>query len=602
MRRATLSTTSLLLLAALLGGAPGWFRGQATAPAAAPAGRPQVIAPFTLKDWADKAWSFKEATTGKKAARAVVVLFLGTECPINNAYAPRLAGLHKSYSSKGVAFVGINSNCHDTPVRIAAHAKEHGLPFPVLKDPANGVADRFGAERTPEAFVLNPSGKVLYRGRIDDQFGVGFRRKAPTRRDLALALDEVLAGKVVSLPRTPVAGCVIARAIKPESAGSITYTRHVSRILQKRCQECHRPGQVGPMSLLTYEDAVAWSGMIREVVSEGRMPPWHADPRHGKFSNDRSLSKEERATLLGWIKQKCPKGDAKDAPPAREFVKGWTIGKPDVVFEMPVEQKVPAKAGPRGIPYRYTFVRTGFTEDRWVQAAEVRPGARAVVHHIIVYARLPEKRKRGGDRPDGIGHGFLAAYAPGDMPLTLKPGQAKKIPKGALLVFQLHYTPNGIEQKDRSSIGLIFAKKPPRYEVRTRSIAQRRFTIPAGAASHEVRSATAFDRDVDLISLLPHMHLRGKDFKYVAVFPDGKKQTLLSVPRYDFNWQSNYRLAKPLRLPKGTRIECTAHFDNSEDNPNNPDPTKAVRWGEQTWEEMMIGFVDYAYVEEKAEK
>jgi peroxiredoxin len=595
-----MSGASLLWLAALLGLGAGPFQGEPRSTAAAPPARPRIIASFTLEGPAGKVWSFREVVRGKKPAKAVVVLFLGTECPINNAYAPRLAALHKGYAGKGVAFVGINSNCHDTATRIAAHAKEHGLPFPVLKDPANVVADNFGAQRTPEAYLLAPSGKVLYRGRIDDQFGIGYRRKEPLRRDLALALDEVLAGRPVSRPVTPVAGCLIARALRPSKTGSITWTKHVSRIVQQRCQECHRSGQVGPMSLRTYKAAVAWSGMIREVVSEQRMPPWHADPKYGKFSNDRSLSKEERSTLLRWIAQKCPKGDPKDQPPARKFVNGWTIGKPDVVFEMPVEQTVPAKAGRRGVPYRYSFVRTNFTEDKWVQAAEVRPGARAVVHHIIVYARTLKKRSR--DRRDGIGTGFLAAYAPGDMPLVLAPGQAKRVPRGAVLVFQLHYTPNGIEQTDRSSVGLIFAKKPPRHEVRTRSIAQRRFTIPAGAANHEVRSVTTFDRDVDLISLLPHMHLRGKDFKYVAVFPGGKKQTLLSVPRYDFNWQSNYRLAKPLRLPKGTRIECTAHFDNSEDNPNNPDPKKAVRWGDQTWEEMMIGFVDYAIPPEEGKK
>jgi hypothetical protein len=295
----------------------------------------------------------------------------------------------------------------------------------------------------------------------------------------------------------------------------------------------------------------------------------------------------------------CPKGDDTDLPKAKAFADGWRIGKPDVVYTMPEAQTIPAKAA-RGIPYRHAMVKTDFAEDRWIQAAEARPGNATVVHHIIVY--ILDERRRTEGRVDGIGNGFLVGHAPGDLPAVFPAGAAKKLPKGATLVFQMHYTPSGTEQTDQSSVGLIFAKEPPKYEVRTRSIANNRLSIPAGAEAHEVVSTTTFRDDTLLFTLLPHMHLRGKDFTYKAVYPDGKEEVLLSVPRYDFNWQSNYRLAKPLTLPAGTRIECTAHFDNSEKNRNNPDPTKAVRWGEQTWEEMMIGFVDYVTTPKKEEK
>jgi peroxiredoxin len=596
MCRAACSTLVLTVFPALL--LVGSFR----AATKVPASDGKTVKPFTLKDSAGKAWSLADAQ-GKKA---IVVVFLGTECPINNQYLPRLADLHKSFADR-VAFVGINSNVHDTPTRIAGHVKANGIPFPVLKDSANVVADDFGARRTPEAFVLSPAGKILYQGRIDDQIGIGFKRKQPSRRDLALAIEEVLAGKTVSQPRTEPAGCLIARAMKAKDTGTITWAKHVSRIFQDRCQECHRPGQVGPMPLLTFEDALSWSAMIREVVSEKRMPPWHADPKHGKFLNDRSLTAQQRDTILGWIEQGCPKGDTADLPTAKKWATGWSIGKPDVIFEMPTEYTVPAEAGERGIAYKHFVVATNFTEDRWVQAAEARPGAREVVHHIIVYVLDKSRLGRGlggrggrtGDAHDGIGNGFLVAYAPGDMPLRLEPGQAKKVPKGAILVFQMHYTPDGVERTDRSSVGLVFAKQPPKHEIRTRSIAQRRLSIPPGDGNYEATSGSTFDRDAELFSLMPHMHLRGKDFKYVVVFPDGKKETLLSVPKYDFNWQSSYRLTKPLRLPPGTRIECTAHFDNSAENPNNPDPKARVRWGDQTWQEMMIGFVDYAVIGEK---
>ncbi len=553
---------------------------------------------FTLKDAAGK----PVALADFKDRKAVVVVFVGTECPLNNLYVPRLIELHKEYAGKGVQFLAVNSNVQDTPQKVAEHARKHGIPFPVLKDPANRVADQFGAKRTPEAFLLDAKGVIRYRGRIDDQYGIGFQRPKAARRDLAEALDAVLAGKPVTQPATTAPGCIIARVGRPKEGAKVTFSKHVAPILQKNCQECHRPGQIGPMSLLAYDDAAAWAEMIREVVSEGRMPPWHADPRHGKFANDRRLPRADRDTLLAWIDQGCAKGDDRDLPPPRPFAEGWRIGKPDVVFEMPNESSIPAKTPRGGVPYRYFVVPTNFKEDRWVRAAEARPGNRAVVHHIIVYAGKPEALGKRRGNADGIGAGFLVGYAPGDMPLVLEPGQAKKLPQGSVLVFQMHYTPNGTPQKDRSSVGLIFAKEPPKHEVRTRSIAQDRFEIPPGDANYKVTSTTTFQQDALLLSLLPHMHLRGKSFRYEAVYPDGKTEVLLSVPRYDFGWQSNYRLAKPVQLPAGTKINCTAYFDNSEGNPNNPNPREAVRWGDQTWQEMMIGFVDYAYVEKGKDK
>jgi peroxiredoxin len=556
--------------------------------ASLPSSLGKKIGGFALKDQAGK----EVALADFKDRKAVVVLFIGTECPINNAYMAVLVGLDKEYVGKGVQFLAINPNTQDSAEEIARHAKKHGIPFPVLKDEKCSVADGFGAQRTPEAFVLDGEGIVRYHGRIDDQFGIGYQRARPTRRDLAMAIDEVLAGKAVSVATTPVAGCLIGRDVQPRPDGNVTFAKHVSRLVQKHCQECHRPGMIGPMALLTYDDVKYWSGMIREVIEDRRMPPWHADPKHGKFANDRSLPKEDRDVLLAWIDQGCPRGDDRDLPPPRQFSSSeWMIGKPDVIFTMPREFRVPAQAA-RGVPYQYYFVPTNFTEDRWVQAVEAKPGNRAVVHHILVSARTLAR----GNSGDGIGDGLLVAQAPGELPTVLPDGAAKKIPKGAVLVFQMHYTPNGTEQSDRSSVGIIFAKQPPKYEVRTRAISNNRLAIPPGDASHKVTSRSTFSSDTMLMSLLPHMHLRGKSFDYRIVYPDGKEEVLLSVPRYDFSWQANYRLANPLRMPAGSRIECTAHFDNSAGNPNNPDPSITVRWGDQTWHEMMIGFVDYAVI------
>ena len=549
---------------------------------------PAKVANFELTDPRDhKAVSL----AGLKDNKAIVVVFLGTECPVNNAFLPVLAGLHKEYAPRGVQFLGVNANEQDTPARVAGHARKHAVPFPVLKDERGTVADLFGARRTPEAFVLSPSGKVLYRGRIDDQFGILYSRPGkPTRRDLAAALDEVLAGKPVSVPSTPVAGCLSGRPVKPKDRGAITFTKDVMPILQRNCQECHRPGQIGPMALLKYEKVVAWSGTIREVVSEGRMPPWYADPKHGKFFNDRRLKDAERKTLLAWIDGGMPRGDAKDAPPPRKFPEGWAIGKPDVVFTMPKPIDVPAKGT---VPYRYVSVHTEFKEDRWVERAEARPGQPSVVHHIVVFI-VP----RGEFfRPDGPGN-VLCGTAPGDMPTVLEPGYAKKLPAGARLVFQMHYTPNGKACRDQSSVGLVFAKSPPQHRVLTKPIHSRAFImcldhVPAGEKNYRIEASYTFREDTHLIGFMPHMHLRGKDFLYEAVYPDGKREVLLSVPHYNFNWQSVYRLVKPVAMPKGTTLRCVAHYDNSADNPHNPDPTCDVYWGDQTWEEMMIGWIDY---------
>lgn len=532
--------------------------------------------------------------------KAVVVVFLGTECPLSNQFVPVLAELHKKYNSKSIAFIGINANSQDSRERVAAHARRHNVPFPVVKDAGNKVADQLRARRTPEAFVVDSSGTIRYRGRIDDQFGIGYSRPGkPTRRDLAVALDEILAKKPVSVPRTEAAGCYIGRVAKPKANGRITYAKHVSRILQKNCQECHRPGRIGPMSLLTYDDAVAWSDTIGEVVRDGRMPPWLADPRYGKFRNDRRLSPQERDTLLAWIDHGTPRGNDKDLPPPRRFPEGWSIGKPDLVIKMPRAYQVPAKAPKGGIPYKYFTVDPGFQEDRWIERAEARPGEPAVVHHIVMFIQ-PKGAFFNPDAPGAV----LCGTAPGDMPLMLPDGLAKKVPAGARLIFQMHYTPNGKACRDRSEVGMIFSKKPPRHRVLTKPVYSVRFIsrldrIPAGADNYKIEAEHVFEEDAHLLHFMPHMHLRGKDFRYEAIYPDGKKEVLLSVPRYDFNWQSVYRLADPVAMPKGAKLHCVAHFDNSAKNSNNPDPKKAVYWGDQTWEEMMIGWIDYWLDHEK---
>ncbi len=373
---------------------------------------------------------------------------------------------------------------------------------------------------------------------------------------------------------------------------SSTFTKDVAPILFNRCIECHRTGEIAPMSLLTYQEVRPWAKSIRQRVVERSMPPWSADPHFGKFSNDPSLSQKEIDAIVSWVDAGAPKGEDKDMPPTPKFVEGWTIGKPDVVLAMQEEYAIPADGT---VPYLYFTIPTGFKEDKWISAMEIRPGNRGVVHHVIAFVtEAGASGRRGGAAGEAQqGRGQLGGITPNKTGVVFGPGTARLVKAGSSIVFQMHYTTNGVATKDRTSIGLVFTKEPPNRTLVTGNAMNARFVIPPGEASHEVKSSTTFKEDVHLTSFMPHMHFRGKDFIYTAVYPDGRSEVLLSVPKYDFNWQLTYVLEKPVALPKGTRLDCVAHFDNSTKNKFNPDPTKEVRWGDQTWEEMMIGWFSF---------
>ncbi|MEX2112209.1 MAG: thiol-disulfide isomerase, partial [Pirellulales bacterium] len=389
--------------------------------------------------------------------------------------------------------------------------------------------------------------------------------------------------KEIGQPAVASVGCFIGRAVAKAPTGEITYTKHVAHIMQDRCVECHRKGEVAPFTLTSYDDVIGWADTICEVVEEGRMPPWFASPEHGHFLNDASLTAEEKKTLSQWVANGCPEGDAKDLPEPRKFVEGWRIGEPDqIVYVTEEPYAVPAEGT---VDYQYFTVDPGWTEDKWIQATESRPGNRSVVHHIIVFVQPPDGQQDSG------GRGGIGGYAPGITPTICPPGTAMFVPAGSKLTFQMHYTPNGSEQQDRSMVGVFFTdQKSVKKIVRGGVCGDTAFSIPPGASSHEVVGRHRFLKDALLLNLTPHMHLRGKDFKYVVEYPDGTSEVLLDVPSYDFNWQLRYMLAEPKLMPKGTRLTCTAHFDNSEDNQANPDPKATVTYGDQTWEEMMFGF------------
>ena len=363
-----------------------------------------------------------------------------------------------------------------------------------------------------------------------------------------------------------------------------TFAKDVAPILYKHCAECHRAGEFAPMPLVRYEDVRPWAKSIKERVVAREMPPWSADPRHGKFRNDPRLSDQEIETISKWVDAGSPKGDLSQLPAPPKFAEGWTIGEPDVIYTMQEEFKVPAEGT---VPYLYYKIPTNLTEDKWVQAYEIRPGNRAVVHHVIASAQPPGGSAQDERTPGRIGLGGVTPNKPG---VVLPKGVARRLRAGSEIIFQMHYTTNGMETSDRTSIGLIFAKEPPVKMSRGNNILNAGFLIPAGAANHEVSGSRVFNEDTTLLDMTPHMHMRGKDMVYTARYPDGKSEILLSVPKWDFNWQITYHLAEPKVLPKGTKLEVVAHFDNSRGNAFNPDPSKDVRWGDQTWEEMMMGF------------
>ncbi|MGH9836609.1 MAG: thiol-disulfide isomerase [Blastocatellia bacterium] len=374
-----------------------------------------------------------------------------------------------------------------------------------------------------------------------------------------------------------IATFVFAASLNEGRSSVITFTKDVAPILYKNCVECHRSTGVAPMALLNYKEVRPWAKSIKERIVDRSMPPWFADPKHGEFANNPSLSPAEINAITAWVDAGAPKGDDKDLPPAPRFTEGWAIGEPDLVLSMKEEYSVPADGV---VPYLYFRIPTNFTEDRWVQAVEIKPGDQRVVHHVIATLEDAQRKRVGG----------LGGITPNKRAIISPPGSARLVKAGAVIVLQMHYTTVGVATKDRTSVGLIFTKERPKIVLGGGNAMNTRFVIPAGASNHEVRASKTFEEDVYLYSMMPHMHVRGKDFTYTAVYPDGRSEIVLRVPRYNFDWQLDYELKKPLFLPKGTRLDCVAHFDNSAKNKFNPDPTKDVRWGDQTWEEMMIGW------------
>ena len=538
-----------------------------------------------------------EVAGASTPCRFTVFAMTSTSCPLSRKYLPTLVAIAASLPAD-VRIVLVDPIATDAPVEMRRAADRLAGTAVYVHDTDGTLARSLGGTTTTDVVVIDAARTVVYHGAIDDQYGFGYGLDEPRHRYLADALAALVAGGEPAVAATDAPGCDLDRGETAATpAAEITYHNRVSRILQRHCVECHRDGGVAPFPLDAPEAVAAHAPMIKNVVERGTMPPWFAADEppsrdaagagHAVWANDRSLATADKVDLLGWLAGGAPLGDPRDAPAPRTFPDGWLIGQPDAVWEFAEPVAVKATGT---MPYQNIVVETGLNEERWVRAIEVRPGDRGVVHHVLV--QLVEPGKEGGRSREG-GHDFWAAYVPGQSTFVYPEGFAKRLPKGARLRFQMHYTPNGTATTDRTRIGVVFADRPPHHEVKVAGIENTRISIPPHAGDHREVATQRLPFDANVMSFMPHMHLRGKACRYELVTRDGTTSTLLDIPRYDFNWQLLYRCARPLELHAGDTIRFTAWFDNSADNPANPDPSQTVRWGQQTFDEMLLGYVEY---------
>jgi peroxiredoxin len=526
----------------------------------------------------------------QKWARAVVLFVTGNGCPIARQSVAELQSLRKEWGPQGVVFWMLNANPQDDDVAVRREASEFHIDFPILLDRAQAVAEAFGIRRTAEVLAIDPKDwTVFYRGAIDDRLGYGNQKPEAEHHFLADALREFAAGKPVTRTRSDVRGCVITFP----AGEAVTYTHDVAPILDRHCVGCHSAGNIGPFAMADYEKVKGWAGMIREVLLERRMPPWPADPHVGQFQNPRGLEASETRTLLHWIAAGTPRGEGEDplAAHPRPAPEPWPLGKPDVVVSMPSPFQVPATGV---VPYQYFQVSSPLTEDVWLKAAVVKPGNLKVLHHALIFVRYPEALKSIEPKQNAGTAGFFTGYVPGTAAVPFPEGTGKFLPKGTEFVFQMHYAPTGKPESDRTEIGLYLLPSKPKWELRTRAVTQTELLLSPGDSNHVVQASYKFRREAVLHDVSPHMHVRGASFKYELRYPDGRSELLLSVPRWDFNWQALYRLKEPKTVPAGAELICSGSFDNSASNPANPDPKAWVIFGEQTTDEMFIGYYNIA--------
>lgn len=550
----------------------------------------RMIPDVEFTDLDGKAHRLSDLSTGK----GTVVAMTSATCPVSKRFLPTLASLEQELNEKGISLLLVNPYSSESEEEVRKQLSAHSFQAPYVRDTGKQLTAALGAATTTEVFFFDSKRTLHYRGALNDQYGIDYSVNEARHHYLLDAVAAHLKNETPEIQATAAPGCELETGSASEALTKtdVTYHKDVARILQQNCVRCHYDGGIAPFALDDYDEVSDRTRVIKRVVSEGTMPPWFAAPQEdggaSPWANDHSLSERDRTDLLAWLESSDkPIGNPADAPEPLVFSDEWSIGEPDLVFQLSKAYDIKATGF---MPYQYDTIETNLTEDKWIKAYEILPSERDVVHHVLV--QVFEQGAKIREQGEGS-TGYWAAYVPGNGEHVFPDGFAKKIPAGAKLQFQIHYTPSGEAKKERLKIGLVFADEAPKYELRTLPLADRKLEIPPGAEAHVEGASRKINNDVPIVSFMPHMHVRGAAFKYEVEYPGGETETLLDIPRYDFNWQLRYDLKQPKIIPKGSTIRVTGVFDNSSNNKANPDPTKTVGWGSQTVDEMLIGYIEY---------
>jgi len=549
------------------------------------------VADFSLLDQHGKSHRLKY----HKDASAIVLIVHGNGCQIVRSALADYRALRDDYAEHGVKVLMINSNLQDDRESIAKEAQEWGVDFPILDDPTQAIGRSLALTRTAEVLVINPkTWKIVYRGALNNRVDYERQKAMASERYVRDTLDAMIAGEVPAFSSVDSPGCLIN--FVERNGSEISYSETIAPLLVENCTACHVEGGIAPWAMTEYRMILGFAPMIEEVLRTGRMPPWHVDPAVGEWQHDGGLSDSDRATLLAWLEAGAPRGDGPDPLQAlKPREADWTLGEPDLILEVPAFE-VPANGI---VDYQFPQVKNPLGRDAWVVAATIIPGDQRAVHHVLM-GTVSEKVPEGKEDEDDIFENYIMGYAPGNESAHMPENTGVYVGADDWYSFQMHYTPYGKASTDITRVGLYFADEPPAQYFRQQVVVNPALHIPPRVAAHEEKAYFAFEHDAIIHNLTPHSHYRGRSSTFELVYPDGETELVLSVPAYDFNWQRTYIFAEPKAVPAGTRIVHRTIYDNSANNPGNPDPDASVFWGLQSEQEMLYGSVSYVWADEKA--